>query len=163
MDIIDELYIKNIGLAKLGDKDSSKWLIKNFCDTIKENRSKNGNIHIVVNGKNNTKFNEDMLDYFRSCFEDILEYSPADIALGLNKGRSGADVIPKERLIQREVEWCLEVIKLNNSGKYSLLKNAQEQAARHFRVSVSAIEKAWKNKVSKYAALISFELSKEGK
>ena len=161
-DMIDKLYEEKIASAKAGNKESSLWLIKEFCSTIKNNRQKNGTLHVKPSGIH-TKFHEGMLDYFRACFEDILEGSAADIALGLNKGKSGANTISRELILQRDCEWCLQVIKLHNSGKYPLLKNAKEQAARNFNVSVSAIEKAWKNKVSKYSALSTLELSKEGK
>lgn len=160
--MINDLYLEKIAKAQAGDKEASQWLIKEFCSTISNNRDKDGNPHIKPSGIN-TRFHEGMLDYFHSCFESILDGVPSDKALGINKGEPGADRIPRDVILQRECEWCLEILKLKNSGRYPLIKDAKKQASRKFDVSLSAIEKAWKNPSSKYSAMISYQMSKEGK
>lgn len=157
-----DLVALNIEKAKAGDKEASQWLIQEFCSTIKNNRDKEGNPHKKPSGIN-TLFDEGLLDYFYSCFQSILEGVQSDIALGINKGEPGADRLSKDVILQREYEWCLEILKLKNSGRYPLIKDAKKQASRKFRVSLSAIDKAWKNPSSKYAAMISYQMNKEGK
>jgi hypothetical protein len=160
--MIYDLYKQKIAEANAGDKKASLWLIKNFCSTIENNRDSKGNPHVKPSGIH-TQFHEGMLDYFHKSFTSILEGVKADKALGINKGETGADKLSKYEVRDREVKWCLEIIKLKNSGKYPLMMHAKAQAARKFNVKQSAIDKAWKNKISKLSAMISYEMSKQGK
>lgn len=159
---MDDLYRINLTLAREGDEVAAKWLIRDFCSTINKNRRADGTPHFKPSGTH-THFYEPQLDYFRSCFEQILDGVPADKALGINNGIPGRLKISDEVLRQREYEWCLEIIRLRNSGRYDLLKHAKKAVARKFNVSVSAIDKAWKKRVAKYSAMITIEIEKEGK
>ena len=154
---IDDLYDEEIALAKGGDRAASLWLIKDFCATIKNNRQANGKPHVKPSGVH-TQFHEGMLDYFHDCFNLIIDGVRAEKALGINKGESGADKIPKQEKLARELQWCLEIFELKNSGKCKLIKNAKDKAAKKFGVSISAIDKAWKNPTSKIAAQVVLRL-----
>lgn len=160
--MIDDLYKQKIELAETGDRDAAKWLLEEFRSTVKQNRDSEGKAHRKPSGIH-TQFNEALLDYFSRCFGFILNGVSPDKALGLNKGQPGADSISPEEVVRREHEWCLEVLKLKSSGRYPLLRDAKKQASRKFRVSLSAIEKAWKKSEPKISAEIVYNLEKEGK
>lgn len=163
--MIDDLYKQKIALAQDGDKDAAIWLIKEFCATVKQNRDARGNLHKKPSGIH-TVFNEDLLDYLSGCFDYILKKSPwtLDQAFGFRRRKgAGARPIPPEEMAKREVEWCLEILKLKRSGECALLKDAKERTSIKFKVSISAIDKAWKRANSKLAAEVVYEMNKEGK
>ena len=154
---IDDLYNEKINLANGGNRAASLWLIKDFCATIKNNRQANGKPHVKPSGVH-TQFHEGMLDYFHDCFNSIIDGVRAEKALGINKGESGADKIPKQQKLDRECKWCIEIFELINSGKCKLIKDAKRKVAQKSNVSESTIDKAWKNPTSKTAAKVVLRL-----
>lgn len=164
--LIDDLYKQQIALAQDGDRDAAIWLMKEFCATVKQNRDNNGNPLKKPSGIY-TVFNEDLLDYLSDCFSYVFKKEnpwSLDQAFGLRTRKTaGAPSIPPGKLAQREFEWCLEVLRLKGSGECSLLGDAKKRTARKFKVSPSAVEKAWKKSEPKIAAEIIYKMSKEGK
>lgn len=109
---VTDFVKRKIKLAKDGDVESAKDLLKTFCTSVKNNR------HIDKTGAKelrnpHTQFHEDLLDYLAESFEKILngiKDKQPDVSFALNlsvKGRRG----PKQKKGTRETHnsWGLAV------------------------------------------------------
>lgn len=155
-DFIGEMITKKISEANSGNSESAKWLLGQFVSAVKSNTDKDGLPYKKPSGTG-TQIHEDVIRYVAERFQSVLDGVPADKALGINKGEAGANPISKNVLQQREYEWCLDVLRNQASGKYEKLEDAKAATARRFKVSVSAISKAWKRKGPKLSAKITLD------
>ncbi len=163
-------YIRGIiERAKSQDFDAAKTLIKEFCETVNQNRqhSTDGTYRRDDEGKRiplntfsgiHTHFDEELLDYFVECFEKIGEIVgvselpkpvTADVALNLAAFGSRG---PKAKLRTREKSLArgLEVWKAHRDSKNSIettcadlaqkLNQSEHTLARDYKLFIKALE-----------------------
>ncbi|WP_454845330.1 hypothetical protein [Ralstonia thomasii] len=105
-----DLLAARLEAATAGDVEAAKWLLREFCATVRQNRvggalGASPHVRLIGNAPyNHTAFDERLLDYFAACFERIGEYEgskdrpiTADTALHLVGGPRGRKASPKTR------------------------------------------------------------------
>jgi hypothetical protein len=151
---VDDLTRNRIELAKRGDVDAGLHLIREFRDTVAQNRSSRAGRPLVAT----TPFNEVLLDWFSDCFAKILDGVEPAIALGIKRekgDRASVTKDPQKRLSQ-DTRICLAVLEFRHDLGSLTLTDAKRRAALKLNIGIEKVGHAWKNKT----ALTSAELTR---
>jgi len=105
-----DLLAARLEAATAGDVEAAKWLLREFCATVRQNRvggvlGASSHVRMIGNAPYaHTAFDERLLDYLAACFERIGEYEgskgrpiTAETALHLAGGSRGRKASPKTR------------------------------------------------------------------
>jgi len=134
-----DLIVEKLDAAKNGDVEAARWLIKDFVETVKQNRDREGKPHRKPSGTH-TQFDERLLDYLVECFEKIDKLTTADIAFNLAaKGRIGPKI--KSSIHAKQLSHGFAVYRLRQANHS--FESAIEEIAQQEKKSVALIRKAY--------------------
>lgn len=119
--------------ADKGDPHAAKEILEDFAAAVEECSDR------AWSGPIPRQYAVFLARAFRQITNDQVA---CDVALGLRWG--SRPTISDEDKRQRNYEWCMGILSLKASGRYDTLDEVKEAAKRKFKVSRSAIDKAWK-------------------
>jgi hypothetical protein len=145
-EVVDEITRKRVELAQRGDVDAAMQLIREFRDSVAQNRGSRDGRPLV----SATPFDEALLDWFSDCFGKILDGVEPSLALGVKreKGQRAAVITDPQRRLTQDAKICLAVLEYRHDRGSLTLTDAKRRAALTFKVGIEKVGHAWKNKTA---------------
>jgi hypothetical protein len=153
---MEDLTSERIRLAASGDVDAARLLIKEFRETVLQNRGAADGAHAGRALAPHTQFDEQLLDWFGDCFGKILDGVEPSLALGVkrDKGQRAAVISDPQRRLTQDAKICLAVLEFRHDLGSLTLTDAKRRAALKLKIGIEKVGHAWKNKTALESATL---------